>query len=412
MPVRPVLLVVALLFVALLTGAAHRGPPAPPVIVPARLGDTMFVTGDRVFVVSPGDELLDPPVTTKTVSAYALPDGRLLSRSTVAVFGAIYNVVEAGSVLLVSFQEQAFGAEATVALQPGTDRVLWRRPARLLAASAADGLVLLRENSPQVGNLNWFGVDMTSGALRWTLRQPVRGFTAGADFREGFPRTLISATADGAVEVRETRTGVVIAAARLPVREHPVGSDVPIWPSDDLLLVGVSNGTTAYSLPALQERWHSRADLTGRWLQPACGGAICSLSWEGGLWVLNPATGVLRWADERWNYADAAGAYLLAADNADSTGVGVISVLDPATGRVLGDFGKWQALGEPAADGTVIAQRKKTSDNIVWYARLDPATQGVRVLGKAERVAGDCQATTDVLICRRIEATVGIWSLK
>jgi len=222
---------------------------------------------------------------------------------------------------------------------------------------------------------------------------------------------LITATEAGQVEVRDTVTGTVTATARVPIEPTRAGADVPILIAGDLLMVGAPTGTTAYALPGLAERWHSDVDLTGRWLQQSCGGAICSLSWEGGLWVLNPGTGTMRWSDDRWNYADQAGAYLLAADDTAGGRTQRISILEPANGRVLGDFGEWHSIGDAAADGTVIGLRELMTDNVVWYARLDSATQGVRLLGKAESVAGDCQTTPDVLVCRRIDASVGIWSL-
>jgi hypothetical protein len=35
----------------------------------------------------------------------------------------------------------------------------------------------------------------------------------------------------------------------------------------------------------------------------------------------------------------------------------------------------------------------------------------VRLLGRAERVFGDCQTAPDVLVCRRQNGFVGIWRL-
>jgi hypothetical protein len=93
-----------------------------------------------------------------------------------------------GRIVLVSYQVDTVGAEATVALTEGTDRALWRQPSRMLSASAPDGLVLLRENSPEAGDVTWAGVDLASGAVRWSLRQPVRGFTTAAVFTDGFSR--------------------------------------------------------------------------------------------------------------------------------------------------------------------------------------------------------------------------------
>jgi len=399
---RPLLVVAALLLVTLLAGAAHREPPPAPLVVPARLGDMMYVSADRLFVVEQGG--------TRTVTAYALPDGHLLTRTPVPVAGAIFNVAQAGSTLLVSYQVEDERTEATVALEPGTGRTLWQRPARYLFASPADGIALLRRSSPQYGNLSWYGVDLATGRERWSLRQPARGLTVETDTHDGFPRMLIIATRAGDIEVRDTRTGRVAGAARVPIESAQRGVDVPVWPKGDLLMVAAPGGTTAYALPALTERWRSDLELTGRWLPTSCGDAICSLSWQGGLWVQDAATGALRWADFRWAYTEQAGAYLLAAAGGGRTQK--VSVLDPADGRVLGDFGDWHSIGEAAVDGTVIGVRELTSENVVWYARLDPATRAVHVLGMADRVAGDCQTTRDVLVCRRIDASVGIWSLK
>ena len=412
MPYRAVLGGLTVLLAALLTGAMHRGPPPAPVVIGARLGDMMFVGEDGVFVVNAGPELLGSEVHNKVISRYALPSGELVSRTTVTVSGAVFSVVAVGRILLVSYQVDTVGAEATVALTEGTDRALWRQPSRMLSASAPDGLVLLRENSPEAGEVTWAGVDLASGAVRWSLRQPVRGFTTAAVFTDGFPRLLVSATTTGDLEVRDVITGRVTATARAPVRSQQAGADVPVWPTADLVLVGAPQGTTAYALPNLAERWHSPADLTGRWVQDACTTSICALSWQGGLVALDPATGRQRWSDPRWSYAEQIGPYLLATRNAATADQQAVSVLDPITGRVQGSFGAWHAVGRAGPDGSVIGLREELADDTVWYAGLDPATRTVRLLGRADRVSGDCQTTRQVLICRRIDASVGIWPLK
>jgi outer membrane protein assembly factor BamB len=351
-------------------------------------------------------------VQNKIVSDYDLPSGELTSRTTVAVAGPIFDVAAAGSAILVSYQIDANGTEATVALTAGTDRALWRRPSRLLAVSAADGLVLLRENIPQFGGLNWYGVDLVTGDIRWSLQQPTRGFITEAGYVDGFPRMLVTATVAGRIEVRDVVSGAVTAAAKVPVRDQRTGADVPIWPAGDLILVGAPDGTTAYTLPGLVQRWHSSADLAGRWVQPDCATLICSLNWQGGLLALDRATGTQRWADPRWNYADQAGRYLLASQNSGGRRNPVVVVLDPENGRVLGDFGPWHTIGVTGSGGHLFGLHEQARDNTVFYAALDPATRGVRVLGAAADVSGDCQTTEEVLVCRRIDASVGIWQLK
>jgi hypothetical protein len=87
-------------------------------------------------------------------------------------------------------------------------------------------------------------------------------------------------------------------------------------------------------------------------------------------------------------------------------------VVEPATGRVLGVYDQWQVAGAERPDGTVVAIREQFADDIVWYALLDPKNVGVHVFGAAERVSGDCQATREALLCRTIDASVGIWRLQ
>lgn len=405
--------VLALGLLATLTGAAHRMPPAPPIVVAAGLGDATFVTADRLFVVEAGPFPPGAPATAKVINEYALPDGALLSRTTATVTGAIVNVLAAGPLILVTYQVDSLTTEASMALVAGTGRTLWRRPYRMLGVAPDDGLVLLRQNSPRPGRRTWYGVDLTTGAIRWTAGDPVRGFTepSALDAR-GFPGTLITATDTGEITVRDTRTGAVVARTTVRLRAVPRGADVPIWAAGDLILVGAPAGTDAYRLPGLTRDWHSDVDLSGRWVQDGCAIGICALSWQGGLWLIDRQNGVRRWAGDRWNYADQAGRYLLATANEPGERGRVVSVLDPDTGNVRGDFGRWHSIGVADRDGMVIGLREQLVNDVVWYARLDPATLRIHVLGTADEVSGDCRTTAEVLVCRRIDASVGLWRLK
>ncbi|MEV6631225.1 hypothetical protein AB0M54_10780 [Actinoplanes sp. NPDC051470] len=410
---RPLGALIALILVALCTGAAHREPPPPPRVVAAGLGDMTFVSADRLFVVEAGPFPPGAPATDRVINEYALPAGRLISRTTASVTGAIISVLAAGPLILISYQVDSLDTDATVALEAGTHRALWRRPARLLSMSPDDGIVLLRENNPRPGPRAWYGVDLATGNLRWTVEEPRRGFTVASGLGPGgFPAMLVSATDTGELSVRDTRTGDLTARATTRVRDRPAGADVPIWPAGDLVLVGEPRGTTAYRLPGLSEAWHSDVDLSGRWVQNDCDTGICSLSWQGGLWWLDRETGVRRWIADRWNYADQAGHYLLATGNEPGERGRVVSVLDPDTGQVRGDFGRWHSVGAADADGMVVGLREHLIDDTVYYARLDPATMRIHVLGTADHVSGDCHTTIEVLVCRRIDASVGLWSLK
>ncbi|MCA2216108.1 PQQ-like beta-propeller repeat protein [Jidongwangia harbinensis] len=398
-PYRPLLGVLAVVLAGLTGGAVHRGPPAPPTVIGAQLRDAMMVTDDRVFVVGDG----------QTVSAYALPDGRLLHRFQVDLPGTIFVVSETGPALLVSGQVDAGGAEATVAVAPGTDLVLWRRPARLLRVSRPAGLALLREQRP-AGGADWHGVDVATGAVRWTAREPDRGFITLAGPTGEFPRLLVSVTESGSTEVRDAVTGVVVTRATVRMPHRQTDGGLPFWPLDDLLLVGDGGGTTAYTLPGLVRLWRSPEDLSTHWVQADCPG-LCLLGWQGGLRVLDPATGALRWSHQRWTYVSQVGAYLVAGDEAGPQSQRRLYVVDPRTGRVHGDLGRWQMLGNPRADGTVLGIRPQSPGDEVRYALLDPAAGTIRLLGLAAPVTGDCQATPHALVCRRIDASIGIWRL-
>ena len=399
-----------------LSGAVARSAPVGPIIVPARLGDSMYVEQSRLHIVSAGPE--PATVRSKIVSTYALPAGELLSRTTVALPGAIFQVTSVGGTVLVSYlvetttarAEATSGAEATVAFAAGTDRALWRSPARLFSVSPADGLVLLRENSPWYGDQHWYGVDLATGRIRWSLPQPLPGFTTAAGYTDGFPRRLITATTTGHLEVRDTTNGALLSQGDVIARPGWSRRGITVWPSGDLVLVGGLGGITAYTLMGLSLSWHSTVELAGHWVQD-CGDAICVFGYRGGVQALDPGTGRLRWAADHWTMAAEAGSYLLVSGDEGLEGRYPLAVVEPRTGVVHGDFGAWRVAGPARADGTVVGLRQRIGDDVVFYALLDPATLAVRVLGAATTVSGDCRATTEVLVCRRIDATVAIWPL-
>jgi hypothetical protein len=404
---RMVPAVLAAVLVAMLTGAARIAPWDAPQIVPARLGDIMFVDGDRLFVVGAGPE----QTQTKIVRTYALPAGRQLSLTTVAgVTGAIYDVTAVAGMVFVSYQTDAFGAVATVAVAAGTDRELWRRPAQVVAVSRTAGLVLLRENHFDVGALHWYGIDLASGALRWTLTQPVDGYIAETDYVGGFPRRLVSLDVTGRLVVRDSVTSTVVAATTIAAPADWARSGVALWPDGDLILVGDHVTATAYTLSGLTERWHAPVDLYTSYVGTGCGAVICLFSPGGtGIRVLDRITGRVRWASDRWGYSEQLGPYLLVGTE---EGVGpdpAPAVLDSGTGRLRGSLRPWQTIGAARPGGGVVVLRAESSAGLVWYGVLDPVRLSARLLGVAERVYGDCQTTPDVLVCRRLDASVGIW---
>jgi len=311
-PWRAVLAAVSLLLTGLLAGATPRVPAAPPVVIPARLADTTYVDGDRLFVAGTGDLSDGSALSKREIRGYRLPDARPAGRTTVAAAGAVVDVRQDGDTLVVAYQLDSSGIQAVVA-------------------------------------------------------QTVPGLAGRA-------------------------TGLN-------------------WPVGDLFLIDTGGpGLDGYRLPGLEHAWRTTADLSQSWMQSGCGRLICTFHRQRGMTVLDPADGRLLWRSDRWMYAEPSGRYLLATSGDQDSDVPPLWVLDPATGRVLGDFGRWQGLG-PAGHGLLYGKRDATGEHQVWYALLDPATRGVRVLGSADRVSGGCETAAGTLICRLVDASVAVWRL-
>jgi PQQ-like domain len=410
-PYRMLLGVLSLVLVVLLGGGPHRGPQEPPTVIPARLGDATFIDGDRLFVVSAGRPALRPDMQNRVVSAYTLPEGRLASRTTVAVSGeGVAQVVQAADTLLLSYpldnrSEWAdSGTWAVVAITAGTDRALWRKTGRLVGASAADGLVVLNSDEAELG------VDLHTGEIRWSVPHPAHGSAAEAGTVGGFPSWLVTVTDVGRLETRDTRTGRVHAAvtvARLTGRVTGL-----VWPVGDIVLIDTgASRFAAFRLPNLTPLWHTSADLSQSGLPADCGRVLCTSRPQRGMTALDPATGRELWSSDRWAYARAAGPYLLATSGYPADDVPALSVLDPLTGRDLGNFGGWQLLGRSGRDGTAYGIWQTPGEDKIYYGVLNPATRGVRVLGSGQRVSTGCDTGAGVLVCPLIDASIAVWRL-
>jgi hypothetical protein len=186
---------------------------------------------------------------------------------------------------------------------------------------------------------------------------------------------------------------------------------ISMWAADDMVLVGGQAGTTAYALADLSKLWDNTVDLSERYVLPHCDDAVCVVGTLDGVQVLDPATGRERWASDQWGALEQVGPYLVADGPVGGPAAEPQAVVNPVNGQQHGDFGAWHAVGDARPDGTVIGVRQHPGEDVVWLASLNPATLAVRVLGSAERVSGDCQITPDVLVCRRLDASVGIWPL-
>jgi outer membrane protein assembly factor BamB len=403
-PWRAILSALSVVLIVLLAGSAASAPFPAPLVIPAGLADATFIDGDRLFLVGFSREV-------KTINAYSLPDGHLLSRTTVPVTGSVSNVLEAGDTLVVSYQVDQDGSQGTLAATIGTDHVLWRRLDGLAGASGPAGVALLSTGYGARNEAVWQAVDLHTGVVRWSTTQPADGYTMVTGPIDEYPQWFVTLHADGRIETRDAVTGQVTAARQGPPIDP--NADSIIWAVGDLAIIGgEKGGVTAYRLPGLAPIWTTRVDLGQTWMQTDCGRVLCAFRPQQGMLALDPADGHLLWQSGRWAYAEPAGPYLVAAMLDRARDDAAYWVLDPLTGRVLGNFGNWDVIPSDTVPQTLYGIHLVPGASTIYYGTLDPVRRTASILGRGEAVQGSCQTSSDALICRLNDASVAIWKLR
>lgn len=368
---------------------------------------TVPAAGVRVFG-GPGGVYL---VENETISKYALPSARLDWR--VSMSGHV--VMAAGMPLVTS---DGLGSR-TVALDPGTGGVRWRR-AGAPAFASHGGVQLLTDRRSGVDTVRYEVVDVASGATRWELTEQ-----DGDDvFFDG--DRFVRWSPSGQVEVRDMGTGRVLSTGVVP---PPAGDGLPfrdVWGRrlvGDLLLVAREVGgvrvSDAYDLDRLVPRWSADIDLAVQEVSD-CGSDVCVGQATGklvidadtgrirstGTRVIDADTGRVRWSTDRPGLLESVGSVMISYDITEQPPE--IRILDAADGRLRADLGRWH-IGWPHGDGDgdALAIRGGT-DGTVWIAELDLARGRVQTLGIV-RDAVDCETSWRLVVCRRPDGTTGIW---
>ncbi|MFG3704892.1 PQQ-binding-like beta-propeller repeat protein [Micromonospora sp. NPDC047670] len=396
---RPLLVALVLaLLVATLAGAAPT-PERRSVVVPARVGSEAFLDGDRFYVVEPAE---GEPEGTVEVRAYALPErtpaaGRAtvpLWRARVPAGGRFWQVQSVPGVLLFAVTgEQSLGE--TVALDPGTGRQRWRQPGHPWSDPAG---TLLVQTADSVRS-----VDPASGRALWSVRTPPEG--AHLDVGDGLVERIVLVAADGAVQVRDRRSGDLLHAADLrPDGQPAFGQAVVVH--DLLLLVRPWAGTlTAYGLDGLRPRWEVRL-LTVDHVSE-CGRLLCVGGSDVGFRALDPATGAVRWTGKGWlGVLSGRGGRLLALVSGPAGER--FAVLDAATGRQVADLGTWQLMPWHD-DDRLLAVRPAASGGGLVVGELDVAAGRARVVDVLPDASGQCRGGTDTVLCRLRSGEIGVW---
>jgi outer membrane protein assembly factor BamB len=123
--------------------------------------------------------------------------------------------------------------------------------------------------------------------------------------------------------------------------------------------------------------------------------------------ALDPHTGAVRWTSPRWRFAHPVGEFALAFEYPRwwATWTGPAFVVDPATGRLVGDLGTWMLI-EGSDDSAPMVGVRRIAGGRLMVAVLKAA--GPEVLGIIDESPGDCVRQTGAIICRRFDGSQAV----
>lgn len=408
---------------ALLLGTiAAAGPaprPLPSAVVPAPLGAVVVLADDRLFVLDP--LTADPAATVPPqVAAYRLPGAVPLARVplTMRLGGLAQFAGRVGDTLLLNTAGEPL-LQRIVAVHALTGAVVWSRDASFEGLTTGGAALLRTGPTDPTGERDLGGVltavDVATGETRWSWSYPT-----GTARSQRYERTgdavslLVDRLPTGRLELRDVASGEVTGSIDLPA---PAAGAAPAdwYPSvvGDLLLIWEGGRTlTAYELGGLVRRWTVGTEESENFWARDCGPVICLDGPRGGTRALDPATGLARWFTDRVIDATPYADRLIGTGGFQATGDSSadVTVLDPGTGKVVAELGRWRVVG-PSADGRRLYGVRYGRDGQAWIAELDPAAGSAVVLARLDRVSTECEARRDTLVCRRPDGALGLWDL-
>jgi outer membrane protein assembly factor BamB len=404
-------LVVLALGLALATVAGSAGAPRPlPVAaLAARAGSTIYVAGDRLIVVE-----RDNVGIYRHVAAYRLADLARLWRVEMPPIGEAYPIVAADGSLVLTGQPPEGGLHV-IGLNAATGAVRWRHQA-ILDGATSGGLILLASERPDPGAApaaepgatgeTVRAVNAATGAEVWSVDLPARAMRSYG-FDGDYLTVLAVTLPTGRVELRDVDTGNVLRSRSIQWRPAD-GSRRYAEIVGDLLLVTEESTIAAYELDRLDLRWRMPFEMAHFTWPTQCGAAVCLLRDGGALVVVDTSTGRRKWLDPRWSslLAEVDGYLIASSERADERSV---AALDPDTGQVRRDLGRWHEVHSTGADNPVIGIRYEPTRTLV--ARLDPAS-GSRIIGVLhDTLNRSCWTQSSLLLCWRTGNRLGIWHL-
>jgi putative pyrroloquinoline-quinone binding quinoprotein len=247
------------------------------------------------------------------------------------------------------------------------------------------------------------GLDLSTGARRWTLSFPGSVFTAWtAD-----PGNGVVVLSSDKLSLISPATGEVLRERAVPLLDgvraeagEVVGNTVLVHYGS----FGTGGPVIAYALDTLGELWRqNRPDPAGN--SSVCSGLLC-VSKVDELVVLDPRTGA-----DRWRIADTD----LIAFGPDAVlelqGMTTpVRTADAGTGRPLIDLSPWQYQFPVQAGGAFLLSHLN-KDRTTAFGLLRPGATEVQLLGRLPDMTVQCQAVPGVVACR-VGDRVEVWAFR
>ncbi|WP_433220416.1 PQQ-binding-like beta-propeller repeat protein [Dactylosporangium sp. CS-047395] len=360
-----------------------------------------------------GDGSAISVLSTDSLASYRMPGGA--RRWSVRLAAGAQLLAADGTRVVLGFDDGTNRAAAVLTgLDAATGAPAWRRTGYVPAVygcACGDGVVVAEQYVPggdQPATTALAGIDVRTGAVRWSLGTPPGGRREVV--REpGEPVRIAMLDAGGTLRLYRADTAALVSAVDLQDPGPVEGLAI----SADRLLVyryGLRNivAGTVFDLGTGRRLWQRTAEPYGERLW-WCARALCARANEGPILVLDPDTGRERWRLDGWTDLSAVTErYLLATPSPPD---GRHLVLDAATGRVVRRIDGWEPAGDPAGTRLLVAGRGAAGTTLV--ARLDVESGAVTALGQAGRWSGppECFTTGALLLCRLDQGRIPVWRL-
>ncbi|MFI6781019.1 PQQ-binding-like beta-propeller repeat protein [Micromonospora sp. NPDC050276] len=397
---RPLRSAAALVLALLVLGGATPAPQRTVYVVPASRTSTAYLAADGIFVVDPPRADQDRYLTAYAQPAPTGAGVRRRWQASLVRSGDYLDVrVDRGLVLVtaVTAPNRLF---QTTAFDAGTGRQRWRHPGGALPT--VDGGLLLtnvRENGPSAISR----VEPESGQLLWAVSIPSPA-NPSYHFVEGRVEEFVLLQPTGEVQVHDAGTGRLLRSVDTLPGDRSAYQRVQVVADLLLLVPPGSTRLVSFGLAELEPRWTVDVPLVSHVLD--CGGLLCAVPQVGGLQVLDPRTGAVRWSESGQDIlADVRDGRLLVT----APGRGY-AVRDAATGQARTELGEWNLMPVLGADDPLVGVRQGDDGRLV-VAELDLVAGRARIVDVLPGIAGSCQASLPILLCQRLDGTTALWRL-